>query len=197
MPKLEKSGDSKLTDAAAAVAKTVDMSPEDLPKALPDILQASAEERKASGAISVEAYEKLTRQLEQLMSIVEKQNERLRSVEAVKGRAASSLANVVKCPTCRQGINSCKGEHAYVRILPSSPEFIRSFRGLNINGEVYYGYCYVPKHAASEWLAMVNIHEAKEREQMHNRGHIRGWTKDLELAEARRERSLNIVMTES
>lgn len=181
MAKNSKPGDTDVAKAAEVANST---EPTDLPQIL-----AGEATKAAEAGVPADVVAKMQKQLEQLTGIVEKQNEKIQTLQAAP-RAVRGAVQYVKCPTCRQAVNACKGEHVTARILPKNAEFIKLFgKGLQINGEYYFGHCVVPKSAANEWLATVANFERVEREQMHNRGHIRGWERDLSIAEAKRDGS--------
>jgi hypothetical protein len=187
-----KSGDSKRQDEEAARKKndapeTAPKTPEESVENLQAQVQGSVDRAKEVGASETrilfleKQLEKLTGVLEGLQSQVNKNA----SGKLPDGRRPEDLLpKRAECPTCHQYAVVCGGKHRMARVLPQAAENMQGFPGVNWNGVNYFGMVMVPEASYHAIMTTVSAFELEKRNSRFNLGKIRGWEKELRLAEA-------------
>lgn len=173
---MAKSGDSKLQDAQTAQTANFRDPGGTTPEQLPDLLQGSAEEKKARGA-SPEEVARTEQSLEKLTRIIEGLNNRIRSLEGRPGSGVAVPETPLKkmlCGSCHQMMSVCHGKHITVHVWPKNEDYARFFEGVKINGVRYFGTCIVPQACVGDIASTVSAFEEGERKREQQRGRNRG-----------------------
>jgi hypothetical protein len=186
--KNKKSGDSARQDEEKARAqdqRAGDEAAVDKNAQLPALVEGAVDRAKEAGA-SEERVKFLEAQLEKLTRVVESlQNQRETDGKLNKGvRPEDLLPKYVQCGTCGQYLKVCNGKHVNARVLPWASENMEGFNGIQRNGVNYFGVCVVPAAMYQNIMCGVANYETMKRKSRFDLGKIRGWDKEVRMAEA-------------
>jgi len=142
-----------------------------------DAITALPEQARENGA-SPERVKQLEAMVFKLAGIVEGLQKR----EAIKAptlattsEEASRIAQAttrLQCPACGQFAEVCNGEHVILNIRPMSPEVVRNFAGVTLNGRRYVGRCTVAKCQVDLIMNMLNRQMCAEKDLTRNCGRM-------------------------
>lgn len=183
----KKSGDSARQDEEKA--KEADQkspaSPEEKSADLPNLVQGSVDRAAEAGA-SEQRIAFLEAQLSKLTSVIEglQKQTKENSGKLDKVNPADLLPKYVSCGTCGQYVSVCKGKHRPARVLPTASENMEGFGGIQRNGINYFGMAMVPTAMYEDIMCGVANFETMKRKGRFDLGKIRGWDKEVRMAES-------------
>jgi hypothetical protein len=183
MPFQQKSGDSKLADAATARERDRTqggaMSVEERVATLPEQVQDAAEQKLEAGDIEgADQSERMMKMLANVIEMMSTQNARIQQIEAGSRKLAREIP-LLKCPTCQQSIYDktlrrgiCEGVHVYVRVVPKEMDMWETFPGITWNGVIYAGMCQLPPVIVQDVLSEISRWARQRKKLLINGGRV-------------------------
>lgn len=191
----KRSGDSKLQDGQKARQENRLETKPDV-RELPDLLQDSAEKKRAAGA-SEEVASQTERALEKLTAALEAVSKRNSDIEArlakYEGSGVQAGRKAVrflgpKCSVCHQikkdltGRGVCSGTHKMTLVAPADMALWSSFPGVKWNGVYYAGYRELPVEIIQDVISQVRRWETNEKKLFIKGGTVFGGDGKFETA---------------